>query len=92
MNSQIIELIDVSCINVKIELPHWHVSTAAAQLEMFLSVFSALHYHRYMGRAVATLAILASTLAMALLAATFPYQLPSSLECPVTNTAATDQL
>ena len=58
------------------------MSTAAAQLEMFLSVFSALHYHRYMGRAVATLTILASTLAMALLAATFPYQLPSSLQCP----------
>ena len=65
------------------------MSTAAAQLEMFLSVFSALHYHRYMGRAVATLTILASTLAMALLAATFPYQLPSSLECPVTNTVDT---
>ena len=68
------------------------MSTAAAQLEMFLSVFSALHYHRYMGRSVATLTILASTLAMALLAATFPYQLPSSLECPVTDTVDTIHL
>ena len=68
------------------------MSTTAAQLEMFLSVFSALHYHRYMGRAVAAVTILASTLAMALLAATFPYQLPSSLECPVTDTVDTIHL
>ena len=45
-------------------------------------VYSNVHYHRYMGRGVAAGTMLASTLAMLLLASTFPYQLPSSLQCP----------
>ena len=45
-------------------------------------MYSNVHYHRYMGRGVAAGTMLASTLAMLLLASTFPYQLPSSLQCP----------